>query len=270
MQSCDTVTVQALVDGEVEPALIPGLRLHLGVCPTCQEALEEAMLLDVLGETHGVPESPPGVLSLDGRRSRAARGPLRRRLLTTATTVALAAGLALWLSPGQRVADPAAVFASITSQPRSHAWRLAYPAADHHRPFDGSRAGTDRGQPLLVDLTAVERSGDERALAAAQLLIGMEKQAEAHLLHLAPSVDVLNDRAVARLAQGALDDAAILLERALAASPSHPQALWNKALLLERRGDAAGAARLFQRVADLGEPGWSAEARARAGGSPPR
>ncbi len=258
MQACDTLRVQALLDGEIEGAAADEVRAHLGHCPSCQDTLEEGLLIDTMAEAHGLPPSVTAV-----------RARLAQRYLLVTTAVALAAGVALWWWPGDRSSGTNAVFATLSSQPRYHEWRLAYPAADGYRRYEGPRAAGDRGRPLLIDLAAIERSGDMRTLATAQLLIGMEKQAAAHLQNLPEDADVLNDRAAAALATGGatrLDEAARLLDRALTIRPDHPQALWNRAVVFDRKGDAAEAVRLFRRVADRGEPGWSAEARARAGG----
>ena len=262
MQTCDPARIHALADGALEAGAAQALREHLGGCPRCQGVLTDALLMDGLAQSYPV---APGTQEVPAVPIRAPGPPRRRWALGIAGTFAVAAGMVLWVAPrGDRSADSRAVFASITAQPREHEWRLAYPPADRHRVYDGPRAGSATGRAALFDLSVIERARDPHALAAAQLLAGMAGQAEAHLRRLPASPEVLSDRAVAALALGDHAKALDLVDRALAQRPQLPQALWNKALLLERTGDAAGAARLFERVADLGEPGWAAEARTRA------
>jgi tetratricopeptide (TPR) repeat protein len=266
--SCETKRVQALVDGELDPATARVVRAHLGGCDACQEALDDALSFEVLGAGAAVDRPRSITFELDvaapvtGKAP--SRRPSRRALVVSAGALALAAGLILWLRPDERAPDAGAVFAALARQPRQHEWRVAYAPADTHRRYDGARGRGDRSQALVVDLSAVEKSGDERALAAAQLLVGMERQAQAHLARLPQTADVLNDQAVALLARGELAPALTLLEHALASVPDHPQALWNKALILDRQGHRPEAARLFGALARRGEPGWASEALSRA------
>jgi cellulose synthase operon protein C len=263
--ACDALRVHALVDGALDAPRAETTRRHLGGCSRCQQVFEEVLLLDALGA--GLPP-PRGTVELDAMTEQPRPPPPRRPrrwTLAAAPGLALAAGLVLWW--GLR-ADPdqgaAAVFAALAQQPRQHEWRLSYPAADRYRVYDGPRAGAAKQPARLLDLSTVERTGQVHALAAAQLLVGMPRQAEARLATLPVSADVLNDRAVAALARDDVTAARALLDQALALRPDHRQALWNRALVSERLGDAAAAARLFERVAALGESGWAAEAKARA------
>jgi chemotaxis protein methyltransferase WspC len=59
---------------------------------------------------------------------------------------------------------------------------------------------------------------------------------------------------VVRQAQGDSEAAERCFARALYCDPGHASSMVHLALLLERRGDAAGAARLKQRVARRKEP----------------
>ena len=264
MRACDELQVTALADGELDEVTARAVRAHLGDCDRCLDTLAEALLIDGLAETHDVAQR-----TLTVPVQAVPRAPARkwgRWPLILGSGLALAAGVALVCLRMDPAPGAAAVFAELAAQPRHHEFRIAYHAADRHRSYDGPRAASGPAALALLDLTAVERTGDLHALAAAQLLAGLAGQAEAHLRRLPESPDVLNDRAAAALARGAAGEALALLNRARAQAPRHPQALWNKALILERQGDAVAAAGLFDSVAGLQEPGWSAEARARAAG----
>ena len=77
-------------------------------------------------------------------------------------------------------------------------------------------------------------------------------------------MDLDNDRAVVAMAAGDLRGALELLEGVLRRIPDHPQALWNRALVLRALGRPVPAAEAFEAVARRGEPGWSEEAGIRA------
>lgn len=156
-----------------------------------------------------------------------------------------------------------AVLATLLSGPRIHEWRVSLPIADRYRPYNPARASNPRASYAPVDLGPLAGS-DRRVLGVAQLLAGMLPSAEAMLPEEPASADALNDRAALALAQGRADRALSLLDRALSLSPGHRQALWNRALVLERQNQKAQAAALFSTIAGFGEPGWAEEAGARA------
>jgi cellulose synthase operon protein C len=66
------------------------------------------------------------------------------------------------------------------------------------------------------------------------------------------------------LVLGKHDEALRLLDEVLTQRPGHPQALWNRGLVLHELGLELGAAKAFEAVAGLNEPGWSDEARENA------
>ncbi len=144
--------------------------------------------------------------------------------------------------------------------------RLTHPEADAYRPHETSRAGTAPPAPPLPlrELAALEEARDVRGLAAAYLLRGNALQAASLLESAEPSPDLDSDRAVLALNGGDFDAALALLSKTLSAVPRHPQALWNRGLVLRELGLTMLAADAFERVAALGEPGWSTEARQRA------
>jgi tetratricopeptide (TPR) repeat protein len=90
------------------------------------------------------------------------------------------------------------------------------------------------------------------------------QQAAAYLERATGNPDVASDRALLQRAAGQLSDALITLDGVLETSPHHAQAQWNRALVLRDLGLALSAARQFDAVAALNEPGWADEARANA------
>jgi Tfp pilus assembly protein PilF len=117
-----------------------------------------------------------------------------------------------------------------------------------------------------------------RGELALWLWAGDQEQAGALAGQAGHDADADNDLAVLDLRRGRLDEAKVRLDRVLARHPDHPAALWNRALLFERRGEVAAAIRDYQAVAARQESGWSDEARERtarlraklpAAGAPP-
>lgn len=53
---CDRL--QAFADGELPMAERPAFHRHLGQCAACQEALESALMLDVLAATFSAERAP--------------------------------------------------------------------------------------------------------------------------------------------------------------------------------------------------------------------
>jgi len=137
--------------------------------------------------------------------------------------------------------------------------RLSVAVADGHRPHVPSRAPAGTPVPLR-ELARLEAQGDRSGIAAAYLVHGDPQQALAHLSHAPASPGRESDRAVAAFLLNRHDEALSLLDGALDAQPRHPQALWNRALVLRELGLTLLAASAFEAVAALGEPGWSTEA----------
>jgi cellulose synthase operon protein C len=110
----------------------------------------------------------------------------------------------------------------------------------------------------------LKSGGDRQALAEAYIERSELGAAEAELARLPPGADVDSDKALAAMMRGQSEVALSLFEAALKARPDHPQALWNRALMLRDLGLLSSAAAGFARVASLGEPGWAGEAKQRA------
>ncbi|MBN1204743.1 MAG: CHAT domain-containing protein [Myxococcaceae bacterium] len=137
--------------------------------------------------------------------------------------------------------------------------RLSLREADSYRPF-APRTGPPPQLPLRT-LARLEQQGERRRLAAALLLRANVDQATVALSHEPPSPERDNDLALAAWAQGRYAEALELLEEILTHHPAHPQALFNTGLVLRDMELPLLAAATFDRVASLGEPGWSEEAR---------
>jgi hypothetical protein len=154
--------------------------------------------------------------------------------------------------------------ALVTAPARSCEARLAYAGADRHRPYDPPRGAASAEAVSLQALAALERRNDTAGVVAGHLLLGNRALA-ASLLEKAPRTVALDvARAVVALEAKRPEDALELLDGVLDRQPAQPQALWDRGLALRDLGLELAAAEAFERVAALGEPGWSDEARARA------
>lgn len=144
--------------------------------------------------------------------------------------------------------------------------RLSYQGADVYRSYDSARAGAAASPaPLpLRELAELEDAKDFHGLADAYLLRGNTAQAASFLDSAGHSPDLDSDRAVLALSRGDFEAALAQLDGPLAAVPRHPQAMWNRGLVLRELGLPLLAADAFERVASFNEPGWGAEAKQRA------
>jgi tetratricopeptide (TPR) repeat protein len=164
------------------------------------------------------------------------------------------------LSGADPTADRVAQRIWLTASPtRPIEPRLSVSQADGYRPYVPARTPDATPVPLR-ELARLEALGDRAGIAASYLVHGDPQQALAHLHHAPASPARECDRAAAAFLLQRYDEALSLLDGALDASPRHPQALWNRALVLRELGLTMLAASTFEEVAALGEPGWSAEA----------
>jgi tetratricopeptide (TPR) repeat protein len=275
------------IDGELDVSEAEAFALHLAGCRLCRDALHDALQLAALETRAG--SNLAG--SIDSARATAARAPSRVKPRTTrerarrwsrtrlAISVAATAGVALaaiWLvtrSPAGKsstsVPGRDAPVVLETAEARAVEGRVAYAAADRHRRYNVSRAGTAApgaqtdaiGLPTLARL---EERGDMHGVAAAYLLLGDAARARGYLERAAASSDVEADRALVLLTTGAPAEALVALDGVLDKAPRHPQALWNRALALRDLGLPLLASEAFTSIAELGEPGWADEGRERA------
>ncbi len=284
--TCDLLS--AFADGELPDAEAERFRLHLGVCDRCVQELESTLALQIQvesllrpaarGAEPGRPAEGPGAGpandaqgTLPGPASPRPRWRTHRFVVLAAAAITAAAAAAVLLAP--RAAPPGdellASLAAGAGGARASEARLAHPIAGRHRPYDRLRAGGPDdvgavGAALAARVPELAARGDLHGAGVAYHLLALHEQAEASLRAAAETPAVLNDRAAILLAQRRPREALPLLDRVLAAAPRHPAALWNKALALREAGEPEAAARLFDAVAALGEPGWAAEARERA------
>jgi hypothetical protein len=264
--------VHAFADGELEPADAELFRVHLVDCEQCQAELRDIMVMAALTQTLGgaageVTPSLPATASVVTTAEPVKLAPvipLRPRRIRTwvaATSTALAAAAALAVYYAQR---PRPVMIAL-AETRPIEARLSWQGADHWRPYEVMRAAGGAREAVPLDsLATLERRGDARGVAAGWLLSGEPERAAGSLERAGDSPDADSDRAAVALARGQLEEALERANRALAAAPRHPQASWNRALTLQQLGLTASAARAFDAVAALGEPGWQEEAKKRA------
>jgi tetratricopeptide (TPR) repeat protein len=269
--------VHAFADGELSPEEADAFRVHLGTCAQCQEDLEDILQLQSLGgrlaevevKEAQAPAPPPEPRTRrEPESGRAFRPTWSRRRLAAAValTGSLAAVLALvvFRAPGLP-GEPAGQQLALAPT-RSLEARLSWDGASAHRPYGVLRSGDERPRELvpLQQLAKLEEAGDLHGLATGHLLRGEGEQAEEYLQRAESSPDVDSDKAVVALSKGELEEALILLDGVLEKHPQHPQALWNRALVLRELGLDAVAADAFDAVAGLREPGWAEEAKERA------
>ncbi|NRD64682.1 zf-HC2 domain-containing protein [Corallococcus exiguus] len=260
------------LDGELESGDEEHFRLHLALCRACASGLHDAMQLEMLSVqalcgavAHNDAPPPPAPL----------RGPFRfalprgrwRHAMGAVLAMGLGALTAVMTGDGFRPKDAWRADASA----RELEARIAYPAADRYLPYVPVRTGAGGGVALATEppvplrtLAALEERGDLHGIAAAYLVRGELRQASDFLSRSAPSLDRDSDRAVVAMAAGDSRGALGLLEGVLRQAPDHPQALWNRALVLRAMGLPLQAAEAFEAVARRGEPGWSEEAGIRA------
>ncbi|MGE6762037.1 tetratricopeptide repeat protein [Corallococcus interemptor] len=266
------------LDGELESGDEEHFRLHLALCRACASGLHDAMQLEMLSVqalcgavAHNDAPPPPSSVSLRRPLSRLPRFSLPAGRWRPALGAVLAMGLgalaAFMTGDGFRPGNAWRAEASA----RELEARIAYPAADRYLPYVPVRTGPGEGTALTADapvplrtLAALEERGDLHGIAAAYLVRGELRQAADFLSRSAPSLDRDSDRAVVAMAAGDLPRALELLEGVLRQAPDHPQALWNRALVLRALGRSLQAAEAFEAVARRGEPGWSEEAGIRA------
>ncbi|RKH57964.1 zf-HC2 domain-containing protein [Corallococcus llansteffanensis] len=252
------------MDGELSEVEAEGFRHHLPRCPACESGLRDLLQLELLaaralttGAEQPAPRAEGNVVTL---------GAWVRRNARVVAPLAMAASLCAVMVPRMMpVADvPAVVF--LENQPtRELEARLSHPRADQWRRYSPMRGGTDVAeaqQPLpLRPLAEMEERKDFRGIVAAYVLHGQWQQAQAVLAREPASLARDNDLAVVALHEGRPQAALELLDAVVRAEPRHAQALWNRGLALHALKQDARAARDFDQVASLGEPGWSDEAR---------
>ena len=259
------------LDGELGSVDEENFRHHLACCEPCACGLHDAMQLERLGLCSLCDRdmaAQAGAVPVDLVREWNRRWWLPRGRWPVTATLALAAwlaALAVFAPPSREV--PQELWLAQTSTRLLEA-RVAYGRADSHRPYAPMRGGTatpSATSPLSLRAMAdLEDQGDLHGIAAAYLVRKDLRQASDFLARAPPSPDRDCDQAVIALEQGRHEEALALLEGALRQRPEHPQALWNRALVLREMGLTLLAAEAFEAVVKQREPGWSEEALIRA------
>jgi hypothetical protein len=246
--------VGAFADGELTPAEAEAFREHLTGCASCQADLRELMMMKTIepGSARETAPAPAPIVSLAW---------YRRPRTWVAGTSLLAAAAAVVLIVRASVQPPVLLAQAPT---RSLEARVSYGPVDRWRPYDVMRGGGSAETIAPSALARLEAKGDLHGVAAGYLLEGNAPRATEFLQRSGDDFDVKADRAVIALIERRPADALALCDEVLAKWPRHPQALWNRALALRDLGRTDEAADAFDRVAALGESGWSDEARTRA------
>jgi cellulose synthase operon protein C len=262
-------------DGELEPGEAAKFRRHLGDCLECQQELQTVLLLRGRALDLLASRSSLSLVPLARARGGASRWRRARVAAVSGALAVAAAALLVTFMERQRAASTASALAVqafdhlAREGHRPFAERLTYPAADRYRqPPAVMRAARPAAVAPIETVSALRARGDGRGELALWLWAGDLDEAggvvspAGHRPGDDPDLD--NDLAVLAMRQSRLEPALALLNGILHAHPHHRQARWNRALLLERRNDIAGAIRDFRAVVGQGEPGWSEEAEQRA------
>jgi hypothetical protein len=251
---CDQLN--RFLDGELSEAEAKAFRTHLPSCPDCSKRLSSAMQLIALeAETARAaqgPETPRAVSSV-----RAFRPRWMRRTLS-GVSLAIAGALAILFTP-----MPESTWFPYAPERRQEAWLTS--SGPRHWPQKGtpqaSHAGSEPLNPGALLLLTLR--GDNLGIAEAYLAREDSDAAEAYLARASPSAGVEVARALVARSREQHGIALQWLDSVLAKEPQHPQARWARALVLGDLGLSLAAADEFQTIADLKQPGWSAEAQAR-------
>ncbi|MCB9764562.1 MAG: CHAT domain-containing protein [Alphaproteobacteria bacterium] len=190
--------------------------------------------------------------------------------------------LSIRLTPSEELLS-----AALETQPPLEV-RLTHPGADVYR-LDGSTRSASvaptRDVPVEVVLE-LKRRKDRAGLVAVALFEGHPDDAANILSEMPETADVLSDRAAVLLSRArsreadgekpatnretdeekpatnreADEEALLLTSRALHLNAKHPQALWNRAIALERLGLNRQGEEAYHRCAEVSAGGWSREA----------
>jgi hypothetical protein len=244
---CDNLT--AFLDRELSGTQEAEFRIHLPRCPDCQRRLLDRMQLAALAA-----EVDPAVPSAPASRSSFRPRWARRTLMGVAVLAAVATITAFAPLP--------ASFWSPDLATRSIDARLA--RAPRHLPYDVPRSERNATSLGLAARLLLTIRGDALGMAEAHLARGNLDEARRSLAEAEPGPDTHATEAAVAWNEGRHSRALDLLDQVLQEEPMHAQAWWNRALILDDLGLSMMASSAFTRIAELGEPGWSDEARMRA------
>ena len=255
MTTCEHVErTHALADGELTGAIADDARDHLAGCETCQNEFSDALQLDA-----AVTEAPSNIVSIAWYR--------QRKVQLASAALAAAAGVAIYVAvsrPKPPQEDHPQIAAIALAPNRGVEARLAWSDAQAYRPYDVPRGDAPHENVPLSVLGDVEKRGDLHGVAVLAMLDGDRKQAASYFERAGNGADVQLDRAALALGDGDPAKALGLVDGVLEKDAANPVALWNRALALRDLGLPRAAAAAFRDVAKRNEPGWAAEATARA------
>jgi hypothetical protein len=278
-ERCDSL--HAYCDGELESDDQIAFEAHLSTCDACSAELPRLLALLAALDTVATAAStapaggarltliPGGLEPEKPREMSPAQPPARWRswIAGSAVIVTVAAGLVFYLRSSRPAAPVVTSLQGELGATRSLEVRLSYPGTDQYRRLDVAR-GARTGESISLDrLVELERAKNWHGLAVASLLAGERERALRSFAQAPSTPPVDSDRAALELVDGsqaALERALDDVDRALAAAPNSGPARWNRALVLRGLNVPLAAARDFDQVAALGEPGWADEARTRA------
>ena len=283
----DAETLAAYLDGTLEPAEREGVETHAAGCPDCRAILADTVRF--LAHDVQADDPVPAPQSQTGARVLGFR-PRWRSVVISVIAAAAALMLVVRLSPlalpgssSRTDAALAALVEAVNNQPyRPLEARLSAGFAYRPQPVvTRGVSGRDVAPDVQIAASAVavattdETAAQQAALGLASLTTGDIDQGIAALeraVGQAPDNGAyLSDLAAAYLARaartGSTDDRRLALkeaDRALAANPSMPEALFNRALALDGLGMTQEAQRGWQSylAVDPDSP-WAAEARAK-------
>jgi len=264
--------LEAFSDGELSASEADAFRDHLPDCAACQAGLTDLLMLERLGSRYveRYPEPPPPPPKHYRRPLFYVAG------FAAAAGVMLVAGLVVANIKNTRALEPAEFAWNLDGRTRDLP-RMTDPRSDRYRsPRQQAMGSEDVSASAKAlpygEFDKLDKAKDYQALAAMLMVWGKPEEALGQLDKLpGETADSLNDRAAALLASlGKANDnrekankVLELLDRALTLAPSHSQAHWNRALLLEKLGLPLSAARDFKQVTSQ-DQGWVREAAQRA------
>ncbi|MBL8621819.1 MAG: zf-HC2 domain-containing protein [Myxococcales bacterium] len=259
--------VDAYLDGALGEEAEARFLDHLIDCAACQAELHgEVQLRDREDALRGAATTTTTTRAGDAPVIPIGAGRRRRwPLVIASSTLAVAAIALVAVRPWQGAARrPAAAPTLALAPARTIEPRLAWAGARAYRPYDPMRSATAAAEyvdPRVV--AALVERGDCAGVAATYVLSGELARARQQHDRCGDGADLDADRAGLELLDHAPARALALADRALAIAPTHPVALWNRALALRDLGLGLAAAAAFDRVAEL-DPPWAEEARRRA------
>jgi len=280
--SRDCQRVDAFFDGELGDAEAESFLVHLPDCRECQARVTQLEQLRAAGAAY-FKRHPETSVVASGVRWRAWGAGL-------GLAACIAAALGVWTLANRRGSQhSSAELAKAVARMRPGLERSAYGPLAAYRQISGGQLGNSKGLPehtqddwrahedLIQDL---RKKNDLLGVSSLYLEYGQSGLALEILKGLprTPAVDA--QLGLARLLEckkeakknasnleSNLEDCEKALadfDRVLEREPNHPQALWNRALVLDLLELKFTAAKTFDQVAALGEKGWSEEARDKA------